>query len=366
MAGTTKDAADDTTSIANLQETAMNNAALDDNENRRVGDGYAIQSPEMLITTPMDLLFLVLTSLFASSCTKSPSSKGVFLSTEDIFDRICDGSPHFHTIIKHVGIKQLIEGRMRVVCDTVQAGDEEMFRLNLDRLLSEILAKAKNLIALGLPTSIEEKFVHKALQEPVMAVKRKESAVSEPNEAFPEDATTIKPDFVESAELQASTSTSASVKSEASSSTNVTIPDDPHPGNASKEVQELLRLRVALTYILSTYVPNAIATTLNAKLASELSPVNFSLLDEELSRIDKMRREALASRSFSDFSRKRDMQDEEAAVSRAEKKARKEEEEKKKKASETKGIRDLKKVDTSGMKKMSDFFSKKPDATKNR
>ena len=45
------------------------------------------------------------------------------------------------------------------------------------------------------------------------------------------------------------------------------------------------------------------------------------------------------------------------AVARAEKK-RKEEEEKMKKAGESRGVRELKKVNTSGMKKLSAFFGK--------
>lgn len=51
-------------------------------------------------------------------------------------------------------------------------------------------------------------------------------------------------------------------------------------------------------------------------------------------------------------------EEDDAAETRAEKKRRKEEEEEKKKAGESRGIRDLKKVDTKGMKKMSDFFGK--------
>ena len=97
---------------------------------------------------------------------------------------------------------------------------------------------------------------------------------------------------------------------------------------------------------------------LNEQLASTDSPIDFKPLDEELATIAKMRSEALSARSMSDFSRKRGIDDDEAAEIRAEKKAKKEEEEKKKKASETRGLRDLKKVDTTGMKKMSDFFGK--------
>jgi Ydr279p protein family (RNase H2 complex component). len=47
-----------------------------------------------------------------------------------------------------------------------------------------------------------------------------------------------------------------------------------------------------------------------------------------------------------------------AAESRAEKKRRKEEEDKRKNTGQSRGVKELKKVDTSGMKKMSDFFGK--------
>jgi len=56
-------------------------------------------------------------------------------------------------------------------------------------------------------------------------------------------------------------------------------------------------------------------------------------------------------------SRKRALEDDEALAGREEKKRRKEEEEKRKKA-EGRAVKMLKKVDTSGMKKMSAFFKK--------
>ena len=91
--------------------------------------------------------------------------------------------------------------------------------------------------------------------------------------------------------------------------------------------------------------------------ASEKSPLDFKPLDTRLAEIARLRAEALAARSIGDFSRKRNMHEEDdAAESRLEKKRRKTEEEKIKKAGETRGIRDLKKVDTKGMKKMGDFF----------
>ncbi|KAL8964250.1 MAG: hypothetical protein Q9183_004588, partial [Haloplaca sp. 2 TL-2023] len=84
-------------------------------------------------------------------------------------------------------------------------------------------------------------------------------------------------------------------------------------------------------------------------------------LDDHLARIATLRAEVLATRSLSDFSRKRNMgDDDEAAEDRAEKRRKKEEEEKRAKVGLSKGIRDLQKVDVKGMKKMSDFFGKKP------
>ena len=51
--------------------------------------------------------------------------------------------------------------------------------------------------------------------------------------------------------------------------------------------------------------------------------------------------------------------DEEAAAEREEKKRKKEDDERRRKAGESRGVRDLKKVNVQGMKKMSDFFGKK-------
>ena len=80
-----------------------------------------------------------------------------------------------------------------------------------------------------------------------------------------------------------------------------------------------------------------------------------------------MRAEALSTRSLSDFSKKRNLDDDdEAAEERAEKKRKQEEDDKRKKSQESRGVRDLKKVNVSGMKKMSDFFAKKGPTAKSK
>ena len=332
-------------------------AATPGHSKRPISDGYTIKSPDLLVATPVDPLFIILPSLLASSAAKSPSSKGVFLSFDDLFDKFCEKSSDAIELVNSCTLRNLIQGRMRVVCDAVDAGDEQLFRLSTDKLLIELLTKAKRLVASGIPASMEDKFVCKALERPVMAIKREDSTASETILPSQGEGVDNEPYSTEPAESQAST-TSASIASEASSGTNITIPDERAIGERSEDMKSLMRLQVALSYIFTAYIPQSLVTTLQAELTSENSPIDFSSLGQELVSLDSMRREALASRSFSDFSRKRGAEDEELAQLRAEKKAKKEEEEKKRKASETRGVRDLKKVDTSGMKKMSDFFRK--------
>ena len=86
--------------------------------------------------------------------------------------------------------------------------------------------------------------------------------------------------------------------------------------------------------------------------------MDFAPLDAYLARLARLRQEAAAARSAGDYTRKRALDEEEVAA-RAEKKRRRDEEEKRKKAGESRGVRDLKKVSTVGMRKMSDFFKKK-------
>lgn len=331
---------------------------------RPVADGYVVKTPEMLVATPIDAMFLIIPLLLASSGAKSPSSKGVFLSSDDIFDPIRENSPQVAEMLDQDLIQRSLVGRMRAICDTVDAGGEVMFRLNTDRLLEELIAKAKKTAESGLPPSMETKFVRKALEKPIMAIKREDSTISESAQPASDEAVTKETSISESTESQTSTSTADCSNSARSADTDITVPEKQQALKSSQDIEQLMRLRVALSYMLSSYLPKALVGILNSKLEADHSPLDFKPLEKELALVNSMRREALASRSFGDFSRKRGMEDEEAAEGRAEKKAKKEEEEKKRKASETRGVRDLKKVNVSGMKKMSDFFGKKPATSK--
>jgi len=145
---------------------------------------------------------------------------------------------------------------------------------------------------------------------------------------------------------------------EESSFTSATSTTEASAPDASDNIVRLQRIRTALSFILASYLPPHLSNAINSRLSSAASPIDFGPLNEYLKHIAALRIEALASRSLGDFSRKRTLDDEEAAETRAEKKLRLEEEEKKKKLGESKGVRDLKKVNTTGMKKMSHFFKK--------
>ncbi|KKY24503.1 putative ribonuclease h2 subunit b [Diplodia seriata] len=162
-------------------------------------------------------------------------------------------SAQLRKLLQNDTLRARVEERMAAACDTVDAGDEKMFRLSIDKLAKELLAKAERLVANGIPASMEEKFVRKALERPVMSIKR-----------------------------------------------------------------------------------------------------------EETTELAALRSEAQALRSLSDnITRKHGMEDDEAAAMRAEKKRKKDEEETKKK-NQSRGVKQLAKADTSGMKKLSSFFTKAP------
>ncbi|KAI9825609.1 MAG: hypothetical protein M1832_000953 [Thelocarpon impressellum] len=322
--------------------------------------GYVSKSADLFIATPIDPLFLVLPALKPHS-KKADAAKQLFLSADDHLDSLSASSKHYAHILQHVPTRQIFEDRMADVCDSVEAGDERMLRLNECRLLDQLAAKATGLVEAGLPASLEETFVTRALEVPVVGVKRESSSIIAAD-ALPDadDARAEQPALpaLPTDSSTASSTFDASVSSKASTSTALSTPDA-EPVNAVPDgIPHLMRIRTALNYLLASYVPAHLCDSVNDLLRTS-SHFDFEPLDTHLQELASLRRQALASRSLSDFSRKRLAEDDEAAETRAEKKRRKEEEEKRRKAGESRGVRDLKKVDVSGMKKMSAFFGKK-------
>ncbi|KAF3054811.1 hypothetical protein GL218_07599 [Daldinia childiae] len=339
---------------------------------------YITKGADLYVATLIDPIFLLLPA-FADKSANTKDGKQMFVSSDDYLDSIRDKSPHLSEILRWGNVRTLLESRMAAICDTVDAGNESMFRFSEDKLLTEVLGKAQKMSEQPLPKSMEEKFVAKALEAPVVGIKRENTttlSISQQTEtqaqsetpASTSTASTPKPESVESQSSTSSTETTTTLVSEVSTTatsvveeliaTTTTTEIIPSLG-ASPEIIKLQRLRTAFNFICSCYITPSQVTQLQTKLKEQTPPaVDFAPLDTYLEGISKLRQELAAARSVGDYSRKRVL-DEEEVADRAEKKRRKEEDEKRKKAGESRGVRDLKKVNTVGMKKMSDFFKKK-------
>lgn len=335
-------------------------------ENKTDGDASELKAQVMMgadlfIATTIDPLFLVLPALTDSRASKgSDDRKRLFLSSDDHFDKLPEDSSHLSEILRWDKTRTLIEGRMAAICDTVEAGDESMFRLSEANLLTTILDKAKRMSHGGLPPSMEDKFVKRTLEAPILLQKRDDGVNDSQgsNEGAESEVSTPRTESTNSQSTAMSLASQPSTAATSFTEEGLAADTVMNTVEASPDIVKLQRLRVAFDFICSSYISPAMAEQLRRQsLDKDASSVDFSPLDKYLAKVAELRAEALATRPISDFSRKRG-HDEEEDEARQEKK-RKLEEEKKRKANQSRGVRDLKKVNTSGMKKMSDFFKAK-------
>jgi hypothetical protein len=319
----------------------------------KFANGYISRSASLFVATPVDLLFFLLPIIAPASSQKK--GKGMFLTFEDHIEATPE---QIKRLLKSTATRELFEKRLRAICDTVEAGEDTMCRLSIEKLVAELLVKAKRMVTKGLPSTMEDRFIRQALQAPVTTLKRGETATSE--------TATSQPSQRDSAESQDSApSTKDSQESLASETTTTTEATSISTHSSSIEkaedipesIKHLLRLRTSLNFMLQSYLPPHLRAEVQTHLSTN-TILDFSPLDTHLKTLNSLREEARALRSLSDnISRKRPIEDDEAVELRAEKKRKKEEEEKRKKT-EGRAIKQLKKVDTSGMKKMSSFFTK--------
>ncbi|PHH74990.1 hypothetical protein CDD80_2713 [Ophiocordyceps camponoti-rufipedis] len=299
-------------------------AKASDEEDTKSGGAVAdhgaqvVADPELHMATAIDPLFLMIPALGdGQPADKSSEKKRLFRSSDEYLDRLPDPSSHLAEILRWRNTRTLIERRMATVCDTVEAGDETMFRLNEEKLLKTMVDKASKMGEGGLPPSMEDKFVKRALEAPVLLSNTDATDREHPNN----EASDVVANAAE-------------------------VPPD---------VVRLQRLRTAFNFICSSYLPPPLADKLQLQLKNSTC-TDFSALEDYLAKLARLRAEAAELSSFANVSQKRSSEDE-VADAQAEKK-RKLEEDKQRKASESRGVRELKKVNTSGMKKLSHFFKK--------
>ena len=167
---------------------------------------------------PFDLLFLLL-PLLPSSLRSS--GKVLFQPLDDLLEAQVAEDRHFRHLIQDG--RSLVEQRLESFCDTVDAGDEKMFRVSEEKTLALMVQKIKQAIQNGLPASLEERFVSRSLETPVLSVKREESTISTTSQpmTMPEDDEIAS----ESIDSQSTTVSSAPsvVFSEVSVASSVTV-----------------------------------------------------------------------------------------------------------------------------------------------
>lgn len=328
-----------------------------------ISNGYVNKSAEFLTATPYDLSFTLLPLL-----TNSAKSN-LFQSVDDILEPSDTKTYDLPYILQK--FRTLVEEAIVRVCDVVEAGDDSLYRYSSSKTLQLLITKARRACENGLPASLEERFVTRVLEAPMLSVKREESTISiaaeqpqetaadpgTPLESFDSQSTTasVAPSIVFS-ESSAVTTTST-----VTTTTETTITATTSTTSVPSEIVTLQRLLTSFKYIVHSYLPPQLALSLLTALQDQSSSgIDFAPLTAHLTHIAKLRADAAASIDISSFSRKRGLEDDFEAEERAEKKKKLEEEEKRKKASQSRGVQQLSKVDVKGMKKMSAFFTKMP------
>ncbi|OQO01338.1 hypothetical protein B0A48_12893 [Cryoendolithus antarcticus] len=320
--------------------------------------GYVLEKSDLFIATPCDPLFLVLPLLVDGEA-------GSYLTFADfVYDQDRDGWEHLQQLLRQpefTKLEKIMERRMAAICDTLDMGDEQdrMYQLSMQKLLSELVSKAKKMVKGGLPATMEAHFVKQALEMPVLSVRREESSVSIAIEDEAEGAESQTPSKEMSQVTTTSTTSSVSVSTAVTSFSDDATPDEPTKQQGDNA--NLLRLRVALNFLLAAYTPTPLRTKLSTLVASSATVLDFGPLDAHLMRIAELKKQVQVLRSLSDnISRKRCAEDDDELAAKLEAKKRKKEEEEFKKKNTSRGVTQLAKADTSGMKKLSSFFTKAP------
>lgn len=331
-----------------------------DSEDSHEDEGYVIEQPAMFVATRIDPIFVLLPLLVGGEA-------GSYLTFSDyVFTTEKEGLGQLQQLLRQstfARLEKAMESRIDTVCNCLDMGDGEdkMYQLSAAKLAATLLSKASNMAKNGLPASMEERFVKQTLEVPVLSVRREESSISiAPDDATPgaESETAIGETSQESSASATTASTAATTASTAVSSIATTAAET--EPLAESNIVNLLRIRTALDFLITSYVPTALHTKIQDSIKTPTSSVNFAPLDKHLEHIAGLKKQAQVLRSLSDnISRKRGADDEEA-LDKAEAKRKKKEEEEIKKKNMSRGVQQLAKANTSGMKKLSSFFTKAP------
>ncbi|KAI5788410.1 ribonuclease H2, subunit B [Geopyxis carbonaria] len=336
----------------------------EDTVNGWIGNGQVIQDGSLYLTAPIDPLLMLLPHLLPTE----GETERRYMPLDDLVETLVTTSKteHWgHVIRPGSASRSHLEARIRTISEFVDVGGvEKAYRTSRQKVLRVLAKKCKAMAGKGgLPKSLEDEFVAKPLVRPVSMLSESLSLQTQSDESptTEKEATEKEATEIEATEKEA---IEKETPSDQANGQSKSPQENPPPDlvsepafiedEASMKIRQLLRLRVSMQYLSANYLPPHVAISLEAHMSTLH---DFKALDAHLAELKKLRAEAASVRS-GDFSMKRSL-DDEATDDRAEKKRKKEEEDKKKKKNVSRGVRDLGKVNTRGMAKMTSFFTKK-------
>ena len=347
----------------NNGDAKIENSESQEDSGEQEPEGYVLEKPDMFVATPIDPLFVLLPLLVRGEA-------GSYLTFSDfVFTTENEDLAQLQQLLRQntfAKLEKSMEARISVICDYLDMGDGEdkMYKLSTSKLATVLISKAKNMVKRGLPVSMEERFVKQALEVPVLSIRREESSVS----IAPADATPVpsSDNTATGTSQESSTSTSTVTSNNTTTSTAASsVATTPVEAQPADDIANLLRVRTGLDFLVTSYVPPSLHTAIQDVCKSSVSSVDFAPLDKHLEHVAGLKKQAQVLRSLSDnISRKRGADDDEEALDKAEAKRKKKEEDEIKKKNMSRGVQQLAKADTSGMKKLSSFFAKAPPKKK--
>lgn len=318
----------------------------EENEALDPESSYVLERAQFLIATPLDAALLLM-PLFEPANLSNESRPRMARTAEHLLDDLAAISEHMGLLLRYPSVRKLFESRLECVCDTMPAIEEVAYKPNPRMMMELLLTKATAVAEIAFPESLED-HVQKQLEPPAVVVAMRES--ENQNQAVEGEAQSLS-------DLPPAIEKECGIAIETSQTKN-----HEQDWAASDKVIKQMRLKTAIEFVFSSYVRPQLKSYFNDLIASG-DMVDLREVSAHLDKIEKLKAEALALRSLSsNIRRKRSAEVEDEAQERNAEKKRKKDEDEKKRKQETRAMKDLKKADTTGMKKLNSFFTKKTPA----
>ncbi|KAF3917795.1 hypothetical protein ABW20_dc0103929 [Dactylellina cionopaga] len=365
------------------QEEAKEEEEEDAKEEPKKGEeksSLVIKDAHLFLTTPIDPLYLLLSHLASEKVSRN------FLS----FDDLLEGHPESSTWSKIFKLyppsEKHLQSRLVSICDTVSVSDEDMYRLSTKKLNDTLISRVEG-VAKSLPPSLT-KLIKRKLSKPIglqAATAWKRQTPADTEGGIIDDAELeeeVQQETGETSEMQTdSQEVESQLRREASrlklneeeptsqvedtqasavaetQETDVTaaVQINEEALLPSVEIQYLSKLSHAVQFM-QNYLPTSIYSSLTSELHTRFPLEPLESYQEELK---SLRAAANSALDFSMSHTKRTIEDLEGGVTREDVDREKKRKKKEESAKSSHGVKQLAKVDTKGMMKMTSFFKKK-------